>query len=98
MHHIPDSELFRLSAAFKEIFGKTGRIVLNGVMNGHPVEEILNCVPPTIKYKERVPREVMEQTLSQDALLKLRVCLTVMYCLNEQIDLITRSSINGVIF
>lgn len=94
MHHILDSELFRLSDAFKDIFGKTGMIVLNGVTNGLPVEEILDCVPPTVKYKERVLREVMEQTLSLDALLRLRVCLTIMYCLNEQIKLITQSSID----
>jgi transposase len=94
MHHILDSELFRLSDAFKDIFGKTGMIVLNGVTNGLPVEEILDCVPPTVKYKERVLREVMEQTLSQDALLRLRICLTIMNCLNEQINLITQSSID----
>jgi transposase len=93
MHHILDSELFRLSDALKDIFGKTGLIVLNGVAKGLPVDEILKSVPPTVKYKERVLREIMEQTLSQDALLRLRICLTVMYCLNEQINLITRSSI-----
>jgi len=94
MHHILDAELFRLSDAFKDIFGKTGLVVLNGVTNGLPVDEILDRVPPTVRYKERVLREVMVQTLSQDALFRLRICLTVMYCLDEQINLITRSSID----
>jgi transposase/CRISPR-associated protein Csx1 len=94
MHHILDSELFRLSSALKDIFGKTGLVVLNGVTKGLPVDDIVKCIPPTVKYKERVLREVMEQTLSQDALLRLSVCLTVMYCLNEQINLITQSSID----
>jgi len=94
MHHILDTELFRLSDALKDIFGKTGLIVLNGITNGLPVDEILKCIPPTVKYKERALQEVMEQTLSQDALFRLRICLSVMYCLNEQIDMITRSSID----
>ena len=94
MHHILDSELFQLSNAFKDIFGKTGLIVLNGITNGLLVDEILKYIPPTVKYKEHALREVMEQALSQDALLRLRICLSVMYCLNEQIGMITQSAID----
>jgi transposase len=94
IHHILDSELFRLSDAFKDIFGKTGMVVLNGIINGLGTEEILKSVPSTVKYKKKALQDVMQQTLSPNALLRLKVCLAVMRCLNEQITLITLSSID----
>jgi len=94
IHHILDSELFRLSDALKDVFGKTGKIVLNGIINGMPVEEILKCIPTNVKYKERQLQEIMEQTLSIDAILRLKVCMNALRCLDEQIDLITRSAVD----
>lgn len=60
IHHILDSELFRLSEALTKIFGKTGLIVLNGISNGLPVDDILEFIPPTVKYKERALRSISE--------------------------------------
>ena len=45
VHHILDSCLFRLSTVFCDTFGKSGMLILTGVTDGKPVEEILATFP-----------------------------------------------------
>ncbi|MFZ1896641.1 IS110 family transposase [Methanoregula sp.] len=41
IHHILDSELFRLSSVLTDLFGKSGLRILLGITNGSPMDEII---------------------------------------------------------
>ncbi|MDD5188813.1 MAG: IS110 family transposase, partial [Methanoregula sp.] len=94
IHSILDSEMFLLSNAFTDIFGKAGRIVLNGITNGFTVDEILQCIPKNVKGKKRQLREIMEDTLSADALDRMKVNMLILYCYDKQIEDITQKALD----
>jgi len=94
IHSILDSEMFLLSNAFTDIFGKAGRIVLNGITNGFTVDEILQCIPKNVKGKKRQLREIMEHTLSADALDRMKVNMLILYCYDKQIEDITQKALD----
>jgi len=94
IHHILDSELFRLSAVLTDIFGKSGYLIMKGILNDMPVNDILALLPASIKKKEEVLREVMQSTLSEGALVRLASCLRIMKTLNEEIAELTNISTN----
>lgn len=89
IHHILDSELFRLSSVLTDIFGKSGVLIMNGILNGLPVNDIIAILPRRILKKEEALREVMETTLSDGALSRLASCLRVIKTLNEEIAELT---------
>jgi transposase len=94
IHHILDSELFRLSAVLTDIFGKSGNLIMKGILNDMPVNDILALLPASVKKKEEALREVMQSTLSEGALARLASCLRIMKTLNEEIAELTSISTN----
>jgi len=94
IHHILDSELFRLSAVLTDIFGKSGVLIMRGILNDIPVNEILALLPPSVKKKEEALREVMQSTLSDGALARLASCLRIIKTLNDEIAELTNISTN----
>lgn len=94
IHHILDSELFRLSAVLTDIFGKSGNLIMKGILNDMPVNDILALLPTSVKKKEEALRDVMQNTLSEGALARLASCLRIMKMLNEEIAELTNISTN----
>jgi transposase len=94
IHHIFDSELFRLSTVLTDIFGKSGVLIMNGILNDIAVDDILSLLPSSVLKKEETLREVLDTTLSEGALDRLRSCLKVIKVLNEEIANLTRLSRN----
>ena len=94
IHHILDSELFRLSAVLTDIFGKSGILIMKGILNDMSVDEILALLPSAVQKKEEVLREVMQSTLSEGALTRLASSLRIIKTLNEEISELTNISTN----
>lgn len=89
IHHIFDSALFRLSTAFSDMFGKTGLRVINHILNGSSIDTIISCLPPKMHKKEEFLRDILGQTLSPSALLRLSSCVRILEELNTEIEFLT---------
>ncbi|HWQ63985.1 MAG TPA: IS110 family transposase [Methanospirillum sp.] len=94
IHHILDSELFRLSSVLTDIFGKSGALIMKGILNDMQVDEILSLLPSSVLKKEEVLREVLTTTLSEGALTRLASCLRLIKTLNQEITELTYISTN----
>lgn len=92
IHSILDSEVFRLSAVLSDLFGISGRILLQGLINGMPVNELIAMLPTRVRKREEELRSVLSQTLSPASLFRMQLCLRLIRCLDEQIDAITTSA------
>lgn len=90
---ILDSELIHLSSVMRDIFGPSGRLLLNGVVNGVPLDELIPLISPQKRKKEKEIRSILSHTLSPDSLLRMNCCLRLIRCLDEQIDEITESAL-----
>lgn len=94
IHHILDSELFRLSSVLTDIFGKSGALIMKGILNDMSVDEILSLLPASVLKKEEALREVLETTLSEGALARLSSCLRIIKILNQEIAELSNISTN----
>ena len=55
IHHILDSNCIRISSVLSNFFGKVGRYVLNCLLEGIDIDEIIEGIPVT-RIKRRVIR------------------------------------------
>jgi len=92
IHHVLDSELLQLSSVMSDIFGASGMNLLQGLVNGIPLDELIPRLPSRIRKREEEIRSVLSHTLSPDALFRLNCCLRLIRCLDEQIEVITESA------
>lgn len=87
VHHILDSCLFRLSTVFSDTFGKSGMlIILTGVTDGIPVEEILATLPVRTRKRSEEIQSILETTLPELAIVRMQCCLTLTKELDTQIE------------
>jgi len=90
VHSILEGELFHLSRLLSDIFGVSGKRIMQGIVDGVSVDDILRSIPPhTRARKEAKLRELLNQTLSPGALMQLDHCLRVVKQLDEEIEEIT---------
>jgi transposase len=89
IHHILDSELFRLSSVLTDLFGKSGLRILQGITNGSPMDEIIKKLPLNIRKKTVQLNEVLQTTISPEAILRLKYCLNLLKCLDNEIGNLT---------
>ena len=94
IHEILDSELFLLSSLLTDIFGKSGRIIIQGLINGTELNNILKELPPKVRIRENEFRKILSQGLSADTIFRLSVCMKLIRCFDEQIDVITSEALS----
>jgi len=90
IHHILDSELFRLSSVLTDLFGKSGTLILRGLVNGMPMDEVIAMLPPRVRKKTDQLNEIVQTTVSPGAIFRLNHCLNLIKCMNEEIDVLTK--------
>ena len=85
IHHILDSNCIRLSSVLSDIFGKSGRYILNCLLEGVDIDEIIEGIPvKRIKKKEDQIREALTIQLSCTDIILVRGYL-------EEIDSIQKN-------
>jgi transposase len=85
IHHILDSNCIRLSSVLSNIFGKAGRYILNCLLEGMDIDEIIEGIPvKRIKKKGDQIREALTIQLSCTDIILIRGYL-------EQIDAIQKN-------
>jgi len=68
----------------------SGRVILTGITEGKSVEEILATLPKRIQKRSEEIRNVLETTLSETAIARLRCCLDLIFDLDKQIEIIVQ--------
>jgi len=89
IHHILDSQLFRLTSVLTDMFGKSGLLILQGIVNGMPSDEIIRILPLHVRKKIPDLTEILQTTISPEAIYRLRHCLNLLKCLKETTNDIT---------
>jgi transposase len=85
IHHILDSNCIRISSVLSNIFGKVGRYILNCLLEGIDIDEIIEGIPVTrIKKKSDQIREAIAGQLSGTDIILIRGYL-------DQIDAIQKN-------
>ncbi len=93
IHTIFDNELFHLSSVLTDIFGKSGRLIMEGILEGQPVDQLIHSLAGQVKKRKGEDiRKLLEQSLSPYALMQLRHSLQVMKVLDTEIGYLTKVS------
>lgn len=74
----------RLASKLTDIFGKSGRIILDALMNGRSLDEALTRCPKRIQAKGEAVKATIMGTLDQTDLLQLKVCLEMIDTIQEK--------------
>ena len=86
IHHILDASNVRLSHILTDIFGKTGNLIMNALVDGTDIDEILKYIPKNLKRRKEEIREAVSYSLSQRELLMLKSSLTLIDGINSEIE------------
>lgn len=86
MHKGLQSCHIKLSAALKDIFGKSGRIIINGLLDGEPVEDILERLPEKMRGKKEELRQVLRNSLDPANMLLIKECMGILQVIEEKIE------------
>lgn len=98
IHHALDSSCIKLASVLSDIFGKSGRYILNCLMDGKSVEEIIEGLPSErIKKKADLIREAIMSCLEVSQIIQIRGSLKVIEAIQERIDELDREIQSRVI-
>jgi len=93
IHNIFDTELFHLSNVLTDVFGKSGRMIMDGILQGKSADEVIMSLKGQVRIKKGGEiRELLEQSLSVYALMQLRHSLEVLRVLDAEINYLTKVS------
>ena len=81
---ILNAEMIRLSSVLSDIFGKSGMMLLTGIINGMNLNDIIPVLPKRAQEKKEKIIEVLGNSISQPAIFQIKVLLDVIRCLDEQ--------------
>jgi transposase len=91
---ILNTEMIRLSSILSDIFGKSGMMLLTGIINGMQLKDIIPILPKRTQEKRDVIIKVLEDSISKPALFQIKVLLDVIRCLDEQELQLKKAALN----
>lgn len=91
---ILNAEMIRLSSVLSDVFGKSGMMLLTGIINGMQLNDIIPTLPKRAQEKKDKIIEVLGNNISKDALFQIKVLLDVIRCLDEQELLLKNSALH----
>jgi len=85
IHKILDTENIKLARLFTDIFGKSGRIVLEAIIKGTDIDEVMATLPPRMRKKKEEINEILVSSISQADLIQLDSLINTLKCLDAEI-------------
>lgn len=87
VHKILQRAGVQISGVLTDIFGKSGIIILNGIMNGKSIEQIFNELKDKrIKNKKAEIKDAIRGELSQNDIFVIKECLETVKFLDAKIE------------
>jgi transposase len=88
IHHLLDSTNIRLSSVLTDLFGKSGSIILKGLVQNKPFEEIINSLPKRMRARPDAIITTLPASIPQVCLILLQSYLNVIDILDKEIKLL----------
>ncbi len=87
IHHSLDSACIKLASVVSDIFGKSGMYLLNGILEGKDIDEIVEGIPSNrLKKKADQIKEAIKSRLEISQIILIRGSLCLMRSIQERID------------
>lgn len=88
VHHVLESCSIKLSSVISDVFGKSGMHILNGLMNGVSIEDILKGIPDKRVRDKKAEelREALMGKLEVSAIILIRQSLQIINQFNMRIE------------
>lgn len=87
VHKILQRAGIRISGVLSDIFGKSGTIILNGILDGKSIEQVFNEIKDKrIKKKKSEIKETIKGELSQNDVFVIRECLEAIRFFDNKIE------------
>ena len=87
IHHSLDSACIKLASVVSDIFGKSGMYLLNCVLDGKDIDEIIQGIPSRrLKKKADQIKEAIKSRLEISQIILIRGSLSLMRSIQERID------------
>jgi transposase len=87
IHQTLETSCIKISSVLSDIFGKSGRYILDCLIEGKKIEEILNGIKlKAIKKKEQRLREAIKNSLDPAQILVIRIYLELMEEFQKRIN------------
>ncbi len=87
IHHSLDSACIKLASVVSDIFGKSGMYLLNGILEGKDIDEIVEGIPSNrLKKKADQIKEAIKSHLEISQIILIRGSLCLMRSIQERID------------
>jgi len=85
-HQALESSCIKISSVLTDIFGKSGQKIVNGLLEGKMIDEILAGInSKTVKKKEQELRDAVKNSLDPAKILLIRNCLELMEEIEKKI-------------
>jgi transposase len=88
IHHLLDSTNIRLSSVLTDLFGKSGTIILKGLVQNKPFEEIINSLPKRMRARPDAIITTLPASIPPVCLILLQSYLNVIDILDKEIKLL----------
>jgi len=85
IHKILDTENIHLARILKDIFGKSGLVILEGFIQGKSIDEIIDHLPPRIRVRKEEIIQVLASSMSQANLVLLKSLVHTLTSQNNEI-------------
>jgi transposase len=87
IHHSLDSACIKLASVVSDIFGKSGMYLLNCILEGRDIDEIVEGIPSKrLKKKADQIKEAIKSHLEISQIILIRGSLSLMKSIQERID------------
>ena len=96
IHVILESADIHLSSVLTNIFGVSGMLILEALVDGKDLDSVFAQLPPRIQYKKEELKEAISGSLNQCELLQLRSCLDMLSLLTKEREIIDTQIANYV--
>ncbi len=97
IHQALESSCIKISSVLTDIFGKSGRHILDGLLEGNNIDDILIGIKSKkIKKKEKELREVIKNSLDPAKVLIIQNCLELMEEIQEKIKKLDMEIMNRI--
>jgi transposase len=88
IHHLLDSASIRLSSVLSDLFGRSGTIVLNGLVRKKPLEELIKSLPTKMQGRADAIAATVPASIPQVTLVLLQSYLKLVDDLDLEIKLL----------
>jgi transposase len=92
IHHLLDSTSIRLSPVLSDLFGKSGTIILKGLVQNKPFEEIIESLPKKMRGSADAISSALPASIPPVFLVLLQSHLKIVDDLDEFLDHVSGSS------